>query len=161
MVMPKRQGRGPIPALAIGQGNPSNKTIRAIGPAHRPLIHTMPLGAPRARHGEFRAAHGRIFPIAPRGRVAVRPRAGALPETFTRGGRNAAIKPDMNRADGAGVHSLQSWGDAPRWDHVAPLALRNPRKAAKTHFPHSINPRQNPLTPRPSKTKHMINLHSS
>ena len=42
-----------------------------------------------------------FFPIAPRGRVAVHPRAGALPETFTRCGRNAAKKTDMNRADGA------------------------------------------------------------
>ena len=38
MVMPKRQGRGPIPALAIGQGNPSPKQL---GPTAR-LIGTIP-----------------------------------------------------------------------------------------------------------------------
>jgi hypothetical protein len=102
--MPERQGRGPIPALAIGQGNPSPKqsgpSARLIGlPFTRCRWVRL---APNMGNSERPVAG--FFPIAPRGRVAVHPRpngvirrlhrrtAGALPETFTRCGRNAAKK---------------------------------------------------------------------
>lgn len=42
----------------------------------------VPSCAPRARHGEIHAALGQFFPSRPARREAVRPRAGALPETF-------------------------------------------------------------------------------
>ena len=67
------KGRGRTSAFGLlesGAGAPGP------GERARPRV---PSGAPRARLGEFRAASGRIFPIAPRGRVAVRPRRARSP----------------------------------------------------------------------------------